>query len=270
VPENKLIAIAAIVVTLIVAVIGWIIYYPSAEFTISIDNPSGRVDLGGSITNTVTIGESHGFNGIVNLRVKEKPDGVSVSFNKVELRPPETSIMTIVAEPDASPGDWDVIIEAIGGDGTEKSFRYLLTINQKTIIKPPTPPNDTLVAKITSPMDGTPVESPVEVTGTVSGGDLKNKALWLVVNPKELPGQFWPQGGGRIEPYNGEWSSLANIGGGDRDKGKEFDIYVILLDNEGDAQLNSWVKKTNAEHDWPSLSLPRNHEKLYRVTVTRS
>ena len=94
--------------------------------------------------------------------------------------------------------------------------------------------------------------------------------MWLVVNPHTGPGQWWPQGGGRIDSWEGVWYGQARIGReGEEDIGDEFDIAIILVDEEDDLILREWVKTTTERQKWQSISLPDSATFGHRITVTR-
>ncbi|GEM_PF-712741 len=114
------------------------------------------------------------------------------------------------------------------------------------------------------------VLSSVEVSGKTKGDIPHGWHMWLVVNPHSAPGQWWPQGGNEIVPWNGTWYTQALIGGGESDNGKVFDIAAILVDEKDNSYLNKWVFETNENQNWPSISLPASTKRLALTRVIRS
>ncbi len=93
--------------------------------------------------------------------------------------------------------------------------------------------------------------------------------MWMFVNPHTGPGNWWPQGGGRIDPLEGKWYSQAYIGSEDAGIGELFDIAVIFVDANDDQVLRDWVDTTTKEQDWPPINLPASANIKDRITVTR-
>lgn len=129
-----------------------------------------------------------------------------------------------------------------------------------------------LIIKILDPSEGSNVLESIEVSGNISGDIPEGQHMWLLVNPRSAPNQWWPQNGGSIEPdmINHRWYGMARIGGGEGDNGKKFDIAIILV-NDGDNQkLNEWVTTTNANQNWPSILIPKSAKFKDRITVVKS
>ena len=91
----------------------------------------------------------------------------------------------------------------------------------------------------------------------------------MLVNPHTGSGQWWPQGGGRIDPWGGKWSAKAWIGNETEGIGEKFYIAVILVNENDDQYLRNWVEKSEREEHWPSISLPASANIRDRITVTR-
>lgn len=124
-------------------------------------------------------------------------------------------------------------------------------------------------AEITDPTDGQDVKNAYTVHGTTEGDICEDSHLWLFVglDPESL---WWPQGGGSITPReDGKWSKSALFGGGpDVDIGKEFQIVLLLVDEDVNEDLNDWVKKGKLTNDWPGMNLPPGEE-FDRIDVIR-
>ena len=80
--------------------------------------------------------------------------------------------------------------------------------------------------KIVEPQEGDKVPGSIEVSGNISRDLPVGRHMWILVNPIFLPRQWWPQGGGEIEPdmLHNRWYGVAIIGGGQGDNGKKFNI----------------------------------------------
>lgn len=129
-----------------------------------------------------------------------------------------------------------------------------------------------LKIKITNPQDISTVPGSIEVSGNISGDLPAGKHLWILVNPIFLPRQWWPQGGGEIEPdmLHKRWYGVAIIGGGEGDNGKKFDIAAVLVNDTDNQILNKWVNKTNANSKWPSIQMPKSAIQMDSIIVIRS
>jgi hypothetical protein len=123
---------------------------------------------------------------------------------------------------------------------------------------------------IESPSNNATVPASIEVNGTIVGDIPFDWHMWVLVNPRSAPGQWWPQGGGEIEPWNGTWYTQALIGGGDADIGKRFEIRAVLVDNRDNNYLNKWILETNKIGDWPSIPLPASSVGNASTVVIRS
>ncbi len=109
----------------------------------------------------------------------------------------------------------------------------------------------------------------MKVSGTISGELPEGQYMWMVVNPHTSPGNWWPQGGGRIEPWKGQWYSQAYIGSEYAGIGEKFDIAVILVNENDDQYLRAWVDISEQEQSWPSIMLPASAKIKDRITVIR-
>lgn len=118
--------------------------------------------------------------------------------------------------------------------------------------------------KVTSPLNGEVVTSPVSVSGTIIGDIPDNRYLWVLVNPELTPAQYWPQGGDHVIPANRLWSWVANLGG---KSGEKISILAVLVDkdtNDGYIQWDIDCKKAN---QWTPVRLLDNATIMDKVTV---
>ena len=124
--------------------------------------------------------------------------------------------------------------------------------------------------KVTNPNQGSNVAYYIRVDGTISGGLPIGQYMWILVNPRALPNQWWPQGGRPVNPTKGQWSGEATLGGGpDKDIGNEFDIAVVLVNEIDNERLKNWVIETNKDRNYYSISLPESANIVDQVTIMR-
>jgi len=128
-----------------------------------------------------------------------------------------------------------------------------------------------LLVKIIKPHDRQTVPNEITVEGSINKDLPANSHLWLLAGI-HAENQWWPQGGGSIQPVKGVWRKRARIGGGpDLDIGKEQQIAVILADEKIDGELTDWVTTTNQIQDWPALvNFTLEDKKVFdMITVVR-
>jgi hypothetical protein len=123
---------------------------------------------------------------------------------------------------------------------------------------------------ISSPENGAKVTNSVEVKGSILGELPKDNNMWLVLNPKVCPNQWWPQNNGRIIPTEGQWYGMTAIGGGKKDIGKTFEIAVVLVNNKDDQIFVECVKDGRETGNYPGIELPANAVIKDQITVTLS
>jgi hypothetical protein len=123
---------------------------------------------------------------------------------------------------------------------------------------------------ISSPENEDKVENSVEVKGSISGDLPKDRYMWLLINPKACPNQWWPQNNGRITPVKGQWYAMAGIGGGEKDIGKEFAIAVVLVNNKDDQMFVEWLKEGRETGNYSGIELPASAETMDQISVTLS
>ncbi len=92
--------------------------------------------------------------------------------------------------------------------------------------------------------------------------------MWVVINPHTSPGQWWPQGG-PIDPWGGRWNAPVVLGREVEDKGVEFDIAVILVDEEDNNQYNAYLETGVATGNYPGKPLARSAVIVQKITVKR-
>jgi hypothetical protein len=81
------------------------------------------------------------------------------------------------------------------------------------------------------------------------------KYLWVFAHRKGLR-LWWPQGAGAAQvSKGGEWAVLVNFGQ-PRDAGAEFEVTALVVDDDANASLDTWVKDGDRTGNYSGLSLP--------------
>ena len=83
--------------------------------------------------------------------------------------------------------------------------------------------------EITNPVDGDQVDWITTVEGT-SEGVPAGQNIWVFIYPHTV-GQWYPQNSPTVN-VNGDWKALCYVGKERKDQGVEFDIGVILVDDD--------------------------------------
>jgi hypothetical protein len=146
--ENRrfYLGVIGIIVTIILAIIGWYIYisYQPSDFSISINPMQGSVQKGGVIQTTITVKGIHRYEHPVSLSASGHPSDVVIAFIPPfgEATPAYASIMTITVGSNVPADDYTIIIKGTGADGKEHAVTYTLTVGPAVIPLPitPTPP----------------------------------------------------------------------------------------------------------------------------------
>jgi hypothetical protein len=118
----------------------------------------------------------------------------------------------------------------------------------------PTPTPPTLSVEIT--YTSREASSPTKVEGTVSKALKEGEYMWIAVNHFVCPGDWWPQTGGPIKPYAKTltWKGIAYIGAGKQDIGKEFEIAVLIVDEELNSKFRDYMNECEEKQDWPPIT----------------
>lgn len=103
---------------------------------------------------------------------------------------------------------------------------------------------------VRAPRAGDRVGDEGEVTGTATLPG--NGNLWVLARRRGLAG-WWPQGGGPAQPDQGEWTVLVKYGR-PGELGR-FDVAVVVVGDEADANLKKWVQEA-PERGYPPTEFP--------------
>lgn len=256
------------VLVAIVAIMVHVITRPISEpdFALSVAPMQGSTQQGTVTPTTIFVQGFRGYEHEVSLSATGEPSGVGVSFSPQaqSASPTFESTMTVNVDAKAKPGDCMITIKGRGADGKEHTCKYGLTITPKPKVVYKEMPEVTLV----TPKNAEEVSLATTVTGTVSGELPEGRYMWVVINPHPSPGEWWPQGG-RIEPWAGRWNAPLRLGREEEDKGAQFEIAVVLVDEDDDAQYNKYLETAAATGDYPGKPLPRSAVIVQRITVKR-
>jgi hypothetical protein len=113
---------------------------PPSDFSISTNPMHGAVQPDGVIKTDLCINCIHGYEHQVSLKATGQPSGVVVSFapSIVGPTPLHTSTANIKVGSSVPVGVYTINIEGLGADGREHICHYILTVNPRKVISPPT------------------------------------------------------------------------------------------------------------------------------------
>lgn len=109
--------------------------------------------------------------------------------------------------------------------------------------------------------DSQEVNGSFGVIGTISGDLPENTYMWLIVSENITNVQGRPQGREGIVPYNGQWYEDVLVDAPGTAIGRNFDIYVILVNKEDNDKI-----KGNQNG---SIPIPENKHIACKKTVVR-
>ncbi|MGD9212767.1 MAG: hypothetical protein PVI90_18430 [Desulfobacteraceae bacterium] len=114
-----------------------------------------------------------------------------------------------------------------------------------------------------------PIKHGDMVTGTISYIP-ENKHLWLVVKPL-ISERYYPQQGELFSlPPEDEWALNVYVGTLDAGVGEEFDLLLVLVNEEGNQIFQDYVDTAKETGDYPGMQdLPPEYEIIDSITVVR-
>lgn len=106
--------------------------------------------------------------------------------------------------------------------------------------------------EFTEPKQGDSVsnEGDVKGTATVPPG----KHLWIFAHRRGLA-LWWPQGGGPAQIDKEKWMTVVTYGQ-DRDRGSEFEVAAVVLEEREHADMLNVVKRYEDSGQYPGVRLP--------------
>lgn len=148
---ENIIAVISIIVTIILAYIGYTYYYPQ-DFSLSIEPMQGQVLQQGVLQTTATVSSANGYEKTVTLSSKHAIPEVVVSFipSFGEANPAYKSNIMISVGKSVSAGTYEIEIKGQGSDGKTHSVSYTLNV-----MPGPTP---------TPTLTSTPIPTPILIT----------------------------------------------------------------------------------------------------------
>ena len=106
---------------------------------------------------------------------------------------------------------------------------------------------------IEEPRDGLEVGLIVTVKGTATIPS--GTHIWVLARRVDFDGFWWPQGEGRINPTTQKWRATATLGE-PQDVGWDFDIAVIVVDEENHIKLGDYRRNAMRTGDWRPIEAP--------------
>lgn len=124
----------------------------------------------------------------------------------------------------------------------------------------------TIAITITHPRNGSEVERDTIVKGTASipGGYY----VWVLVRRYDFAPLWWPQREVKIDPKTNEWRATA-IFGGPQDIGWDFDIGVIVVNEDGHRELMNYWTRAMKKRDWRPIQIPATSSPPYLLRVRK-
>lgn len=132
-----------------------------------------------------------------------------------------------------------------------------------------------LILSVTITYPSREASSPTKVEGTVSRALKEGEYLWIAVKPSVCLGEWWPQTGGPIKPSEETltWKGIASSGVEKQDISKEFDIAVLVLNDELNSKFKDYLRACEEKKGWPPITKEKiqkgviEEKILDRVTV---
>jgi hypothetical protein len=121
--------------------------------------------------------------------------------------------------------------------------------------------------QLTAPKSGKQVGPEVVLEGT--GTPPPGLYLWAIARESSFQPMWWPQREATIDYKAKQWSAKVVLGG-DRDKGKTFDIGVVAVDSKGHSVLMDYWRNSMKSGDWRPIDLPAASIGPITVSVIRA
>ena len=122
--------------------------------------------------------------------------------------------------------------------------------------------------EITSITDGDILSHENIVSGTIEGEPDSETYFWLMVNPADNPGTYWPQNK-PLDWFDGQWNAMVVLGDVNS-SGEKYYIYVISVDSADNIALIETISKGKEKSSFEGIALPSSARKLAKVSVVRN
>lgn len=119
---------------------------------------------------------------------------------------------------------------------------------------------------IEEPRDGLEVGLSVIVKGTATIPS--GYHVWVLARRVDFEGFWWPQAEGRINPTTQKWRAAVTVGQR-QDVGWDFDIAVIVVDEEKHIRLGDYRRNAMRTGDWRPIEAPPTATAPIILTVTK-
>jgi len=163
-----------------------------------------------------------------------------------------------------------LVVSMVGWLGALPMLTRIGQVPTATVAPAPTPsPTQTLASPsvfITSPTAG----SKVSLTTIVRGAAFnipKGEELWVLMVVDGVKG-YYPQSG-PIEVENDSTWGLDVTVGTDKDHGRKFEIYTVLVDKNGRSAIDKYFVQTPSANYVGINTLPEGIKPMSRVDVIR-
>lgn len=127
--------------------------------------------------------------------------------------------------------------------------------------------NASVKIEIMNPLDGDVLSNESIVSGKIDGKPDSDTYIWLVVNPANCQGVYWPQNK-PIDWFDGQWNASVVLGD-DNSSGEKYYIYVISVNSADNLALIENQNQGREKGSFEGIALPSSTKKLAKVAVVR-
>jgi hypothetical protein len=103
-----------------------LLQYTGGSYTLTTDPKSAKVELGGSVSTTVTVNPANGFSEDVTLSIPELPSGVTAAFDPATTN--NSSTLTLNAGASSALGKSDLTVTGTTASGLQKTVDVTLNV----------------------------------------------------------------------------------------------------------------------------------------------
>jgi hypothetical protein len=135
---------------------------------------------------------------------------------------------------------------------TTRSITLMIFLLSPSFVALEQQPSESCRAEFTDPKQGDTVSNDGNAKGTATVAP--GKHLWIFAHRRGLA-LWWPQGGGPAQLENQKWVAFVTYGQ-DRDRGSEFELAAIMLEEKDHADMLNVVKRYEERGEYPGVRLP--------------